>query len=367
MIRTFIFSVVDYLGRIKYTLILGRMLEKRGQARMRKKSIQGVIREISLRKILYPLLTLTVTVLVFLFVPFYKVWHPVKITNVEQIAEFYNKEQHYVDMVWETLYYSGYDYLENGKRVGSYYYALEGDICYFVILSLELTKNQTEVLEQVHMTAHLVSGGKTLQDLIKGMAEDLGWTVQGLSAVTSHIIVDQVNYTLMKSNLLFGITILLAIIAIFTIGRLIFFILYPFYYPSCRRMRCYGSVKSHMRQLNKERREENLICGDLTLTRHYLIFISRYEMQIIPLKDIFWAYKYSIYHRFRKQKLTYTLRVVGRRGVMVIASGQRKREVDKVLAYLKENIGGIRIGYKKEYEQIAKKYRKAEKAKRKRI
>lgn len=334
---------------------------------MRKKSIQGVVKEISLRKMLYPLLTLSATVLVFLFVPFYKVWNPVKISNAEQITELYNKEQNYVDITWETLYYSGYDYLENGKKVGSYYYALDGEVCYFVILSPELTKNQAKVLEQVHITARLVSGGKTLQDLIKGMAEDLEWTAQGLSAVTSHIVVNEVDYALAKSNFLFGITILLAVIAGLTVGRLIFFLFHPAYYPACRRMRYYGSVKSHLRQINKERREENLICGDLTLTRHYLIFISKYEMQIIPLKDIFWAYKYSIYRRFRKQKLTYTLRVVGKQGVTLTASGQKKREVDKVLVFLKEHIDGIRIGYKKEYEQTAREYQKAEKAKRRKI
>lgn len=343
------------------------MLEKWGQAGMRRKSIQGVIKEISFRKMWYPLLTLVAAVCIFLFVPFYKVWSPAKITDVQQIAEYYSKEQYYVDMLWKKLYYSGYDYLENGKKVGSYYYALEGNICYFVILSLEMANNGAEVLEQVHMRAHLVSGGKALQDLIKGMAEDLKWTAQGLSAVTSHIVVNQVNDTLIRSSLLFGIVILLTVIAVCTVGRLIFFILYPFYYPACRRMRRYGSVQSHMCQINKEQREENQICGDLTLTRHYLIFISKYEMQIIPLKDIFWAYKYSIYHRFRRQKLTYTLRVVGKCGITVIAAEQRKKEVDEVLAYLKEHVGGIRIGYKKEYEQMAKRYWKAEKRKRKRF
>lgn len=306
-------------------------------------------------------------VLVFLLVPFYKLWNPLKITNLEQIAEFYNEEHIYVDITFEKLYYSGYDYLENGKQMGSYYYALEEEVCYFVILLSELTQDQAEVLEQVHLTARLVSGGKMLQELIKGMAEDLGWTAQGLSAVTSHIVVDGINATLFRSKLLFGIHILLAVIAGFTIGRLLVFIWRPMYYPACRHMRCYGSVKSHIRQLNKERKEENLICGDLTVTRHYLLYITRYEMQMIPLKDIFWAYKYSMYHRFRKQKLTYTLRVVGRRGVTVIASEQKKRNVDKVLAYLEEEIAGIRIGYKKEYERTAKKYWKAEKAKRKRL
>lgn len=334
---------------------------------MRKKSIQGVVKEISLRKMLYPLLTLIVTILIFLLIPFYQLWNPEKITSAEQIAGLYDKEHNYIDITWQKLYYSGYDYLENGKKVGSYYYALENDICYFVILPPEMTESRAEVLEQVQVTARLVSGGKTLQDLIKGMAEDLGWTAQGLSAVTSHIVIDGMGYAWIRSNLLFGINTLLAIIAGFTIGRLAVFILRPMYYPACRQMKCYGSVKSHMRQINKERREENLICGDLTITRHYLIYISKYEMQIIPLKDIFWAYKYSMYHRFRKQKLTYTLRVVGRRGVMVIAPEQKKREVDKILAYLEEAVAGIRIGYKKEYERTAKRYWQAEKAKRKRL
>ena len=78
----FVFSVVDYLGRIKYTLFLGRMLQETGIVwKMRKKSIQGVVKEISFRKLLYPLLTLAATLLVFLFVPFYRLWNPVKITS----------------------------------------------------------------------------------------------------------------------------------------------------------------------------------------------------------------------------------------------------------------------------------------------
>ena len=51
----------------------------------------------------------------------------------------------------------------------------------------------------------------------------------------------------------------------------------------------------------------------------------------------------------------------------MIAFEQKKRDMDRLLEFLEEQIAGIRIGYKKEYERTAKKYRKAEKAKRKRI
>lgn len=323
---------------------------------MKQKNIQSIIREICIRKMLYPLLTFIVTVFIFTNVPFYGVWNPVKITSAGQITDFYNGEIYYVDITWETLYYSGYDYLENGKLAGSYYYALEDNICYFVILSPELTENKAEVLNQVHIKAKLVSGGKMLQELIKKMAADLGWTAQGLSAAASHIIMDEADYVLMKSNVLFAINVLLAVIAVFTIGRLLFFMMKPVCYPTCSRMRCYGSVKSHIRQLNKERKEENLVCGDLTVTRHYLVFISRYEIQMLPLKDIVWAYKHSMFHRYRKQKITYTLRVIGKRGITIIAPGQKKEDADNILAFLSKNFPDIKVGYKKEYEQMARKH-----------
>lgn len=322
---------------------------------MKQKEIRNIIQEISIRKMLYPLLTLLITIVVFISVPFYEVWNPAKIYMTEQIAEYYNEERYYVDMTWETLYYSGYDYLENGKLAGSYYYALADDVCYFVVLSPELTENKAEVLKKVHVKAKLVSGGKMLTELIKGMAADLGWTAQGLSAAASHIVVNEADYVLAKSNVLFAINTLLAVISAFTIGRLLLFIFLPAYYPACSRMRCYGSVKSHIRQLSKELNEENLIYGDLTITRHYLISVSKYELQMIPLKDIVWAYKHSTFNRYRKQRITYTLRVVGRRGVTVIAQEQKKEDVDEVLAFIKEGIPGIKIGYKKEYEQMTRK------------
>jgi len=321
---------------------------------MKQKNIRGIIQEINLRKLLYPFLTLIITVLIFIRLPFYEVWNPAKILMTEQIIAFYNEERYYVDITWAILYYSGYDYLENGKWKGSYYYTLSDELCYFVLLSPELTEEKAEMLKQVHIKAKLVSGGKMLTELIKGMATDLGWTAQGLSAATSHIVVSEVDYVLARSNVLFAINTLLMVIAAFTTSKLLIFIFQPVCYPACSRMRCYGAIRSHIRQLDKELNEKNLIYGDLTITRNYLISISKYEIQMIPLKDIIWAYKYSTFRRYRRQRITYTLRVVGRKGVTVITPGQKKEDVDRVLAVLKEGIPEVKIGYKREYERMVK-------------
>lgn len=319
-----------------------------------KNQIKYIIQGINLRKLVYPLLTFVVTMVLFLNVPFYEVWNPMTVNHPEEITTLYNEEEYYVDMTWKTLYYSGYDYLENGKTAGSYYYALEEGMCYFVLLSRESAPEQERVLFDVHVKARLDSGNRNLTEVIREMAEDLGWTAQGLAAVTSHVVVNEVDYVLVKYNILFAINTVLALISMITSARLLVFMFIPSRYPACHRLKRYGQKKSHIRQLDKELREENLVYGAMTITRHYLVVISRTDLQIIPLKDIVWAYKHSTFNRYHRQKITYTLRVVGKRSLSLIAVGQKKADADAVLAFLEKNYPKVRIGYTKENEQMAR-------------
>ena len=49
----------------------------------------------------------------------------------------YTSRQDYVNLTDVTLYYTGYDSVRNDKIKGRYYYALEGDQCFFFLLNSE--------------------------------------------------------------------------------------------------------------------------------------------------------------------------------------------------------------------------------------
>lgn len=324
---------------------------------MNSNYITAKIRQISLRRFFYPFGILIVTGILLYQIPFYDVINPIFVEEPLKILDLYNEETIFVELYADTLYYTGYDYVENGKAIGSYYYNLYDGTCIFYLLSESLCDKKPEVLNNIHMKGKLESGGKLLTDLIKKMAEDLSWTAQGLSQVSSHIIVNELEYLLGKTIFFFAVDIILFIISAIWSLYLFLYILYPYASPICLNLRRYGSITGQIQELEEELRSQMQVrCGDFMITKHYLLVWSKHQLKILPLNQIIWIYKYSNLHyfRLRKMKITYTLRIIGRKSTKIIVPFQKKEDVDQVTEYISTYDSTILIGYSKENEKIAK-------------
>lgn len=315
------------------------------------------IRIINLKRLIGTAVLLFITAGIFLIIPFYDMVSPVQIKDPASVIQLYQDNITYVAFTADMLYYTGYDYTENGKVMGSYYYNIYDDTCIYFLLPNAQCENRALTLSRVPIKARLQNGGKLQTELIQQMSADLGWTAQGLSAVSSRILINAVDYLPLKYIVLLLISLIIfvasLIIGLNTLSQLI----YPLLYPACFHLRRYGSVKEQVRQAEAELHDIPLLkAGIFTITEHYLISITKSQLYLLPLDTIIWGYKHSNLHRFRlkRLRLTYTLRIMARKGLLLVADSQPKEDVDAVLDYLSDYNPEILIGYTKKNEHQAK-------------
>ena len=315
------------------------------------------IRIISLKRLCSAAAMLLISGAIFRFVPFYDFVWPVQITDPSGIVDLYQNNITCVELTADTLYYSGYDYMENGRLAGSYYYSLEDGLCTYFLLSNAQCANRQDTLSNITVKARLQSGGKLLSELIQKMSSDLGWTPQGLSSVSSHILVNAVDFLLFKNMVFLTVVLVTFIISLVVFLYVLSYIIFPILHPACFRLRRYGSAREQAEQAGRELCEEPILkAGIFTVTEHYLIASSKIQLYILPLDRIVWVYKHSNFHRFRLKRLriTYTLRVVARKKLRLVAPAQPKEDVDAVIRCISECCPDVLIDYSRENEHLTR-------------
>ncbi|NLZ80400.1 MAG: hypothetical protein GX913_01130 [Clostridiales bacterium] len=325
---------------------------------MKNSVIQKHIRIISFKRMFYPFLLIVITVYIFQQIPFYNTLRPKKIDHVSEIEAAFKSDNHFIDLNMKKLYYSGYNYLENGKISGSYYYAIEDGTCYYFLLAEDSFDNRGEVLKDFRMRGKIEAGGENLNNLISNMAKDLSWTSSELRKASSPLLIKEVEYLQSKTIWLLGINFTIFFISCFLFLYALSFIIVPLLHPSCIFLRRYGRIRQQVAELEDELEGQiHLRCKNLIVTKNYLVEISNTHLKILPLSQILWAYKHSNFHQFRlfSNKLTYTLRVVGKRSGKLVSTLQPKSDVDMVLKYLEVHFPEVLVGYSKENEKTAKK------------
>ncbi len=325
---------------------------------MKNNVIHKHIRKISLKRMLYPFLLIVFTIYIFQQIPFINTLKPAKMEHISQLESAFQKDDYFVDISLKELFYSGYDYVENGKISASYYYIIEDGICYYFLISKDSFDIHNEILKDIRIRGKIEVGGKNLNSLISNMAKDLSWTSSELRKVSSPLLIKEAKYLQSKTIWLLGINSLMFLGSCFLFLHALSFTLVPLLHPSCIYLRRYGSVRQQIKEIESELAEEmRLKCKNLIVTTNYLIEISNNHLKILPLSQVLWAYKHSNFHQFRlfSNKLTYTLRVIGKKSGKLVSTLQPKSDVDMVLKYLEENFPEVLVGYSKENEKTAKK------------
>ena len=85
-----------------------------------------------LKALSFPIIILIFCVAILIWLPFFSVFHPEKVSDIYNI----NHETRYVNATVSTLYYSGYDLVGAVGQKYGYYYSLEEHQCIFVLVPI---------------------------------------------------------------------------------------------------------------------------------------------------------------------------------------------------------------------------------------
>lgn len=331
---------------------------------MKHSLIKKKVRLINLRNLIFPLIILIITVIAIYFFPFAKNSEPYTITSLAQLQEAYKSGELYIEADIPVLYHTGQEHYVNGKAEGQYYYALEDGRCYFFLLSNSFlnkyreSQNFPAELNNITVKAVITTNSKSLSMLINTISMELDWSFSGLSSITSHYIINELDFDYYKGLIILWVYRMLLIICIIITVYNILCIAFPKLDPAVFRIIRYGSISKQLKLAEHEISTNILLKqGRFIVTEHFLINLSTYDFMIMPLDKIVWAYKFSSYHmlRHRKRKITYTLFIYGKKKLNIRISHLSKSDANTILSYLDTAYPDILIGYRKEYEQLATK------------
>ncbi|MCF0142414.1 MAG: hypothetical protein HUJ75_03450 [Parasporobacterium sp.] len=320
-----------------------------------KKTVNGYIKSISARNLIFPVIVLAILAGLVLLVPFRNVIFPDRASGIKELAELFKAGQRYAEVDVDELHYTGYDYY-NGSRVSaSYYFILEDDEddvrCAFFLLPSD--GNAEETLNNRTIKVRMIANDKQFNAFISEYAEDIGWSSEGLLDICGGFIASAYDYRPILYYIAAGLIAFLAVLSItgFFVNLAVFFV--PSLHSSARRLRHFGLDREDFKAIDHELAHDVMLkAGQLFITDHYLVAIGQYTLYVVPLYNIVWAYSYSSWSEKRqKGKLTYSLIIVTSPKDKITMPGFSKARVDKVLDFLERDFSHIVVGYSDEIKE----------------
>lgn len=324
---------------------------------MNNKEFKHGIRRANLFKLIFPTVFTVAVISLFFLLPLYEALFPAHyVENTQSTNGIYADGVRYVDMVADTLYYTGYDHLRGNNIDGHFYYSIIDDRCTLYLLSDNVTNGTPAVINNIPIKGRLDNMGTKLDSLLTFMARDMQWTESGLRNSTNTIIVNELNYNITLS-IVVGVLIIISIsFSIAHICILLFNIIKPEYAYTFASFGHHKDRKSVLLKVSEELTHNVTFAHEgFILTENFLVYSDIFNIAIIPLDTIAWAYKHSMYHAFfRFVHLSYTVRIVTKNNKIHKFVGKSKEDADTFLDALAAKEPDILIGYTEENRENSK-------------
>ena len=230
----------------------------------------------------------------------------------------------------------------------------------FFLLDHQFTQNGQNELHNLKVTGHLEEGGEFFHEVLGMMAEDLDWNEDSLAHTTMNIVINEIDHYLPINYVFYAVMILGYVFNSLFLLALLYFLIFPDHAPMCRCLKKATGLADPLTEADFEYQNSILLtAGDMYITDHFFIECTKHSLQILPLSDIIWVYKHSIFHPYlkRNQKLSYTLRLITRHFVKIQCMHKTKEDADKIIEYLKNSSDDLFVGYSKENLLLAKQKR----------
>jgi len=324
---------------------------------MNSSKLKQGIQRVNLFRMILPIIFLFLLIIAALHFPIVNCLFPTNVDSSKSATELYNSKSIYINTTTGKLYYTGYDYLKGSSVKGHYFYSLENGKCTIYLFSTIYFKDGVpNTIDNVEIKAMLIHNRSNLEQLLHPMAKDMNWTYEGLASCTDTVIISQLNYAVIPSVLI-GIILFFALAYSFVHILILLFNVYKPEYAFTfvvlghhRARKKIIVAAAHELETKVYFKSENMY-----LTKNYFIYISKFNIAIIPLTNMAWAYKYSRLHRyFIFGEMSYNIKIYTKTRFQYIFSGNTKEAADNFLAYLEEKNENMLIGYTYENRLHAK-------------
>ena len=311
-------------------------------------NISKYIRNVCKRKIPLCSFIILTMILILIMCPFINIFHPsnIDINNV-------NRDDLYVNVKSDTLYYTGYDLIKAGTKNYGYYYSLHKGKCTFVIIPIEETPKQ--IIKNYKFKAKIIKSNRSYNKMLSAFSADLDWNDKDLLKVTNGFILSSADYHPARYMiLLWFVLVVLFIASKKFLGAVCSFINTDLY-PVCTFLGRHEQ-KSLIEKAQADLSSQNFLqINSMYITENFFIDFGRSKVSIIPLDRILWCYRLgSISLNLKKHQPKYSLHFTILSGAVITARHKSSDEALEAINAIRAADKDIIIGHSESKRRRAK-------------
>ncbi|MFV0466493.1 MAG: DUF6709 family protein [Lachnospiraceae bacterium] len=310
------------------------------------------LKDIYKKRLITPIIYLLLIFILLQFVPILAVASPYSVNPEDTLDRLYQESEVYVHTQLNDLQFTGYTRNQFGQTIGYYYYYLNSDNAFSLVLLSPATSEQgLPSIDQVTVFAKIMPRSTVLTDLYKNLAADLGWTLAGVTSRSSLYYLSEPDYHFFAGLILFLFAAITSLVALLSIVCSMVYILFPHLSPPVRRLSPFGKPKQLLAQAEEELVTlPQLATEDMFITENFFIETSKYGTALIPIKDILWIYKHSTLHKifWYHMSISYSLNISATKKIFISCPKNIKSDIDGIIDYLAEANHNILVGFNEE-------------------
>lgn len=214
------------------------------------------------------------------------------VNSIEEMQGSANYGRYNIRITTQQLVYTGYDYYENDRRVGAYYYTLLGDKNVFFLLK---TKNPKPIVDHYSVKGKMISNSPTMEYMMNQYTDELGIEYKTLTDLTFPYVISEVDYPYFYNIAM----VLLVIVPYGMAGWVILccatWIMNPSRHPNAKQLSAFGDKKYVLQELNAQCKNQMVYHSkNCDITKEYLIIFSIFRTDIIRMDYIQYLSKHAI-------------------------------------------------------------------------
>lgn len=329
---------------------------------MTVKKIYSHIRKVSFRHMIWPIFPIILAVSILVLVPFEEMLMPVRVSSTEEAIKAVEEGHTYIEVTIPRLIYSGYNHMKDSDVYGEYYYDLvNNSSCVFFMLEPSEAEDNQRVLYNVTKRVRVTETNGIFDNMLEMFSGVIDWTPEGVAGVTKPYILSELDYHYTIYMVTFVVAMVLLAYGVVLFVYNLIFVIAPWMspriiYPKLQYEQKLFKINNFLEKVVKEMEEAKVCEGDMYITDHFFVNVSKSEFCIIPIDKIRFAYEHSTLKSFLGMHLdvTYTLHLKCTNIVRYHITKKTLEQANIVLEYFKENEPNILIGYTNENKALAK-------------
>lgn len=159
------------------------------------------------------------------------------VESLDEIKGWYQNGCCNVIMDVPVLKYTGYDYYEDGKVTGAYYYTFQEGECVFCLIK---THKPEPILKNERVKGTILGESATLEAMKNEFAKEMNLDYDALNQLVYPLMLSEIDYPYLEVFLVWLLLIIPYGISVLMIGLIIYWTIRPDTHPSVRSLKEFG-------------------------------------------------------------------------------------------------------------------------------